>query len=44
VAAGEGSRMMILPATHGVYMMADFDGSVDENLITLQSGSRKFLH
>jgi len=24
---------MILPATHGVYMMPDFDGSIDVNLI-----------
>lgn len=27
------ARMMILPGTHGVYMMADFDGSINENLI-----------
>lgn len=27
------SQVMILPATHGVYMMADFDGSLDTNLI-----------
>ncbi len=27
------SRLMILPTTHGVYMMADFDGSINENLI-----------
>jgi pimeloyl-ACP methyl ester carboxylesterase len=29
----KGSRLMILPATHGVYMMPDFDGSIDVNLI-----------
>lgn len=29
----EGSRLMILPATHGTYMMADFDGSLNENLV-----------
>lgn len=29
----KGSRLMILPATHGIYMMADFDGSLNENLI-----------
>lgn len=29
----KGSRLMILPATHGVYMMADFDGSLNENLV-----------
>lgn len=27
------SELMILPGTHGVYMMADFDGSINENLI-----------
>ncbi|MGU3377105.1 alpha/beta fold hydrolase [Chryseobacterium sp. M5A1_1a] len=31
----KGSRLMILPATHGTYMMADFDGSINENLIHL---------
>ncbi|MGH1517706.1 alpha/beta fold hydrolase [Chryseobacterium sp. JK1] len=31
----ENSKLMILPATHGSYMMADFDGSIDENLINL---------
>lgn len=29
----EGSQLMILPATHGSYMMADFAGNVDEKLI-----------
>ncbi|UKB81440.1 alpha/beta fold hydrolase [Chryseobacterium sp. MEBOG07] len=29
----KGSRLMILPGTHGVYMMPDFDGNIDENLI-----------
>ena len=29
----EDSKLMILPATHGTYMMADFDGSINENLI-----------
>ncbi|MCQ9638245.1 alpha/beta hydrolase [Chryseobacterium sp. WG14] len=27
------SQLMILPATHGTYMMADFDGSIDTHLI-----------
>ncbi|AZA55268.1 alpha/beta fold hydrolase [Chryseobacterium sp. G0201] len=31
----EGSQLMILPATHGSYMMADFGGNVDEKLIDL---------
>jgi pimeloyl-ACP methyl ester carboxylesterase len=31
----EGSKLMILPATHGSYMMADFSGNVDEKLIDL---------
>lgn len=29
----EGSRLIILPATHGVYMMADFDGSLNTHMI-----------
>lgn len=29
------SQLMILPATHGSYMMADFEGNIDENLIDL---------
>lgn len=31
----EGSQLMILPATHGSYMMADFGENVDEKLIDL---------
>ncbi|REC50265.1 alpha/beta fold hydrolase [Chryseobacterium pennipullorum] len=27
------SQLMILPGTHGVYMMADFDGNTDDSLI-----------
>lgn len=30
----KGSELMILPATHGIYMMADFDGSLNENLVS----------
>lgn len=29
------AQLMILPATHGSYMMADFEGNVDRNLIDL---------
>ncbi|WP_284461244.1 alpha/beta hydrolase, partial [Chryseobacterium sp.] len=29
----KNSQLMILPATHGTYMMADFDGSMDVDLI-----------
>ncbi|ASW73200.1 alpha/beta hydrolase [Chryseobacterium piperi] len=29
------SQLMILPATHGSYMMADFEGNTDEKLIDL---------
>ncbi|MCW3161692.1 alpha/beta fold hydrolase [Chryseobacterium oryctis] len=29
----EGSQLMILLATHGSYMMADFEGNIDGNLI-----------
>lgn len=29
----KGSELMIVPATHGTYMMADFDGSLNEDLI-----------
>jgi pimeloyl-ACP methyl ester carboxylesterase len=29
------SQLMILPATHGSYMMADFEGNIDGNLIDL---------
>lgn len=40
----EGSQLMILPATHGSYMMADFGGNVDEKLIDFTvSGVEKFL-
>lgn len=31
----EGAQLMILPATHGSYMMADFEGNIDEKLIDL---------
>lgn len=41
----EGSQLMILPATHGSYMMADFEGNVDEKLIDLTvSEVEKFLN
>ncbi|MEY8761821.1 alpha/beta fold hydrolase [Chryseobacterium tongliaoense] len=41
----EGSRLMILPATHGSYMMADFDGNTDDNLIHLTTNEvKKFLN
>lgn len=40
----EGSQLMILPATHGSYMMADFGGNVDEKLIDFTvSEVKKFL-
>lgn len=40
----EGSQLMILPATHGSYIMADFGGNVDEKLIDLTvSEVEKFL-
>lgn len=29
----KNSKLMILPATHGTYMMADFDESINENLL-----------
>lgn len=39
------SQLMILPATHGSYMMADFEGNVDKNLIDLTTNEVvKFLH
>lgn len=39
------SQLMILPATHGSYMMADFDENVDRNLINLTvSEIEKFLN
>lgn len=41
----EGSRLMILPATHGSYMMADFGGNIDEKLIDFTvSEVAKFLN
>lgn len=40
----EGSQLMILPATHGSYMMADFGGNIDEKLIDFTvSEVKKFL-
>lgn len=41
----KGSQLMILPATHGSYMMADFDGNADEILIDFTvSKIEKFLN
>jgi pimeloyl-ACP methyl ester carboxylesterase len=41
----EGSQLMILPATHGSYMMADFGGNVDEKLIDFTVNEvEKFLN
>lgn len=41
----EGSQLMILPATHGSYMMADFDGNIDSNLIDFTANEvEKFLN
>jgi pimeloyl-ACP methyl ester carboxylesterase len=41
----EGSQLMILPATHGSYMMADFGGNVDGKLIDLTVNEvEKFLN
>ena len=41
----EGSQLMILPAIHGSYMMADFGGNVDENLIDFTANEAdKFLN
>ena len=41
----EGSQLMILPATHGSYMMADFGGNIDKNLIDFTvSEVEKFLN
>jgi pimeloyl-ACP methyl ester carboxylesterase len=41
----EGSQLMILPATHGLYMMADFGGNVDGKLIDFTvSEVEKFLN
>lgn len=40
----KGSQLMILPGTHGVYMMADFDGSINEDLIDFTAKEvEKFL-
>ncbi|MBT2622322.1 alpha/beta hydrolase [Chryseobacterium sp. ISL-6] len=39
------SQLLILPATHGSYMMADFEGNTDENLISLTTNEVvKFLN
>ncbi|PQA93956.1 alpha/beta hydrolase [Chryseobacterium shigense] len=39
------SQLMILPATHGSYMMADFEGNTDSNMINLTvSEVVKFLN
>lgn len=41
----ESSQLMILPATHGSYMMADLGGNVDENLIDFTVNEvEKFLN
>ncbi|GAA5082829.1 alpha/beta hydrolase [Chryseobacterium ginsengisoli] len=41
----EGSQLMILPATHGSYMMADFGGNIDDKLIDFTvSEVEKFLN
>ncbi|WP_080779604.1 alpha/beta fold hydrolase [Chryseobacterium phocaeense] len=41
----QGSRLMILPATHGSYMMADFEGNIDSDLINLTANeATKFLN
>ncbi|KMQ68900.1 alpha/beta hydrolase [Chryseobacterium sp. FH2] len=41
----EDSQLMILPATHGSYMMADFEGYADEKLIDFTvSEVEKFLN
>lgn len=41
----EGSQLMILPAIHGSYMMADFGGNVDENLIDFTANEvERFLN
>ncbi|MBB4805773.1 pimeloyl-ACP methyl ester carboxylesterase [Chryseobacterium defluvii] len=39
------SQLMILPATHGSYMMADFEGNIDKSLIdTTTNEVEKFLN
>ncbi|MDY0933006.1 alpha/beta hydrolase [Chryseobacterium sp. CFBP8996] len=41
----KGSQLMILPATHGSYMMADFVGNVDKDLIDFTANeAEKFLN
>lgn len=41
----KGSQLMILPATHGSYMMADFEGNIDKKLIDFTAGEiEKFLN
>nr|WP_315035363.1 alpha/beta hydrolase [uncultured Chryseobacterium sp.] len=41
----KGSELMILPGGHGGYMMADFEGYVDKNMIDFTSEEvGKFLH
>jgi len=41
----EGSQLMILPATHGSYMMEDFGGNVDKNLLDFTANEvDKFLN
>jgi hypothetical protein len=41
----ENSQLMILPATHGSYMMADFGGKIDEKLIDFTVNEiEKFLN
>jgi len=41
----KNSQLMILPATHGSYMMADFNGKTDEKLIDFTiSEAEKFLN
>ncbi|WP_265130306.1 alpha/beta fold hydrolase [Chryseobacterium oranimense] len=40
-----GSRLLILPAGHGSYMMADFEGNTDADLINLTANETiKFLN
>ncbi|AZA76947.1 alpha/beta hydrolase [Chryseobacterium sp. G0186] len=41
----ENAQLMIVPATHGTYMMADFDGSFNDNLIDFTINEvKKFLN
>jgi pimeloyl-ACP methyl ester carboxylesterase len=41
----EDSKLLILPATHGSYMMADFNGNTDDRLIDFTvSEAEKFLN